>query len=119
MSRSSAEAEFRALALGICEGIWLQRALQELSIPITESMKMYCDNQSVLSIAKKPIHHDRTKHKEIDRHFVKEKIESGIISLLYISTGQQIADILTKAVHWKLFEEFKSKLGLINIYSLT
>ncbi|KAJ4703138.1 Retrovirus-related Pol polyprotein from transposon TNT 1-94 [Melia azedarach] len=116
VSRSSAEAEFRALAHGICEGIWLRRVLQELSIPVIEPMKMYCDNQSAISIAKNPVHHDRTKHVEIDRHFVKEKIESGIISLLYTSTCQQIADIFTKAVPRKSFEELNSKLGLINIY---
>ncbi|KAJ4700964.1 Retrovirus-related Pol polyprotein from transposon TNT 1-94 [Melia azedarach] len=96
------------------------RVLQELSIPVIEPMRMHCDNQSVISIAKNPIHHDRTKHVEIDRHFVKEKIESRIISLLYTSTCQQIANILTltKAVLRKSFEQLNSKLGLINIYSL-
>ena len=46
-------------------------------------MKMYCDNQATISISKNPIHHDRTKHMEIDRHFIKEKLEGGIISLMY------------------------------------
>ena len=118
VSRSSAEAEFRALSLGICEGIWLKRVLYELRVPVEGSMKMFCDNQSTISIAKNPVHHDRTKHVEIDRHFVKEKIEADIISLQYIPTNQQIADILTKAVPRKIFEDLNSKLGLLNIYNL-
>lgn len=118
VSRSSAEAEFRALSHGICEGIWLKRVLNELGIQIAESIKTFCDNQSAISIAKNPVHHDRTKHVEIDRHFVKEKIETGVISLINIETSQQVADILTKAVPRKIFDELKSKLGLLNIYNL-
>lgn len=81
-------------------------------------MKMLCDNQSAISIAKNPGHHDRTKHVEINRHFVKEKIEEDVISLLYIPTNQQVADILTKAVPRKTFEDLNSKLGLLNICNL-
>lgn len=116
VSRSSAEAEFRAMAHGICEGIWLRRVLQELKISDEEPMKMFCDNQSAISIAKNPVHHDRTKHVEIDRHFIKEKIEEGIIKMLYVPTSLQTADILTKALPRKVFDDLSSKLGLINIY---
>ncbi|RVX00154.1 Retrovirus-related Pol polyprotein from transposon RE1 [Vitis vinifera] len=98
VSRSSAEAEFRAMAHDICEGIWLRRVLKELKISDEEPMKMFCDNQSAISIAKNPVHHDRTKHVEIDRHFIKEKIEEGIIKMLYVPTCLQTADILTKAL---------------------
>ena len=72
---SSTKVEFRAMTDNICEGIWLKRLLVELRIPIEKSMKMSCDNQATISIAKNPIHHDRTKHVEIDHHFIKEKIE--------------------------------------------
>ncbi|RVW94806.1 Retrovirus-related Pol polyprotein from transposon RE1 [Vitis vinifera] len=75
VARSSAEAEFRAMAQGICEGIWLNRLLEELRVPLKHPMVLYCDNQVAISIAKNPVHHDRTKHVEIDRHFIKEKIE--------------------------------------------
>ena len=116
VSRSSAEAEFRAMAHGICEGMWLRRLLKELRIVVEEPMKVLCDNQSAISIAKNPVHHDRTKHVEIDRHFIKEKIEGGIIKLFHLPTSLQIADILTKALPRKNFEDLNSKLGLINIY---
>ncbi|RVW70809.1 Retrovirus-related Pol polyprotein from transposon TNT 1-94 [Vitis vinifera] len=66
VARSSAEAEFRAMAQGICEGIWLNRLLEELRVPLKHPMVLYCDNQAAISIAKNPVHHDRTKHVEID-----------------------------------------------------
>ena len=81
-------------------------------------MKVFCDNLAAISIAKNPAHHDRTKHVELDRHFIKEKAEEGIINLIYIPTHLQVADILTKALPRIKFEELTSKLGMINIYSL-
>ena len=66
VSRSSAEAEFRALALGICEGMLLQRLLNELGVTTGKPTKMFCDNQAAIRIAKNLVHHDRTKHIEID-----------------------------------------------------
>ncbi|RVW91109.1 Retrovirus-related Pol polyprotein from transposon RE1 [Vitis vinifera] len=78
VARSSAEVEFRAMTQGICEGIWLNRLLEELQVPLKHPMVLYCDNQAAISIAKNPVHHDRTKHVEIDRHFIKEKIEEGV-----------------------------------------
>ena len=105
------------MALGICDGIWLERLMRELGILTSEPMKAFCDNQSPINIAKNLVHHDRTKHVEIDRHFIKEKIENGTVSLLYTPTSQQIADILTKALPRKNFEDLSTKLGLINIYA--
>ena len=116
VSRSSAEAEFRALAQGICEGIWLKRLLEELRVPNATPIELLCDNQATISIAKNPVHHDRTKHVEIGRHFIKEKIEMEVIKLNYVPTNSQIADIFTKALPRTQFEVLCSKLGMINIY---
>lgn len=66
VARSSAKAKFRALAQGICEGIWLVRVLKELQVKSDEPMKMFCDNMAAISIAKNLVHHDRTKHVELD-----------------------------------------------------
>ena len=117
VSRSSADAEFKAMAHGFCEGIWLKRLLQELQINITEPVLVLCDNQSAISIAKNPVHHDRTKHVEIDRHFIKEKLEEGVFKLIYTPTSNQVADILTKTLSRRIFDELSYKLALNNIFN--
>ncbi|KAG8497290.1 hypothetical protein CXB51_008531 [Gossypium anomalum] len=117
VARSSAESEYRALSHGICEGIWLQRLMGELKLSYTKPITLYCDNQAAVSIAHNPVHHDRTKHVEIDRHFITEKINKGEICVSYLPTRQQVADVLTKSLSRKMFEEIMGKLGLINIYS--
>ncbi|RVW38442.1 Retrovirus-related Pol polyprotein from transposon TNT 1-94 [Vitis vinifera] len=104
-------------AQGICEGIWLNRLLEELRVPLKHPMVLYCDNQAAISIAKNPVHHDRTKHVEIDRHFIKEKIEEGVFKVSYTPTNCQTADILTKALARVNFEDLTEKLGMINIYN--
>ncbi|RVX20036.1 Retrovirus-related Pol polyprotein from transposon RE2 [Vitis vinifera] len=117
VARSSAETEFRAMTQGICEGIWLNRLLEELRVPLKHPMVLYCDNQAAISIAKNPVHHDRTKHVEIDRHFIKEKIEEGVFKVSYTPTNCQTANILTKALARVNFEDLTEKLGMINIYN--
>ena len=116
VARSSAEAEFRAMAHGICEGIWLQRMLKELSMPSEHAMNILCDNKAAISIAKNPVHHDRTKHVEIDRHFIKEKIDDRSITLEFTPSSQQTADILTKGLSRLNYENLSSKLGMIDIH---
>ena len=96
MARSSAEAEFWVIALGVCEGLQL-KCVMELQISSEFQSKMFCDNQATISIPHNPIHHDRTKHVEIDQHFIKEKVENGEFLLQYMPTKLQTANILTKA----------------------
>ena len=117
VSKSSAESEYRALSLGICEGIWVVRLLKELGIPINAPIKMWCDSMAALKIASNPVQHDRTKHVEIDRHFIREKIEAKVIDLSYIPSGKQVADVMTKPLVKAKFDGLTSKLGMINIYS--
>lgn len=119
VARSSAEAEYRAMAHGVCEMLWLKRVLEELKRPIELPMRLYCDNQAAISIAHNPVQHDRTKHIEIDRHFIKEKLEGGIICMPFVPSAQQIADILTKGLLRPNFELLTSKLDMINIYAPT
>jgi len=74
VSRSSAEAEFRSMALGIYELLWIKIIIKDLRIKWEEPMRLYCDNKSAIGIAHNPVQHDTTKHVEVDRHFIKEKI---------------------------------------------
>ena len=78
---------------------------------------MYCDNKAAIGIANNPVQHNRMKHVEIDRHFIKEKLESGIICMSFVTTGQQIADVLTKSLSRLGFETLVNKLDMINIYA--
>jgi len=104
--------------LGICEGTWLKRVLNELKIRAADPIRILCDNQSAITIAKNPVHHDRTKHVEIDRHSISRKIENKSITLNYVPSRQQAANILTKALFRPNLTELNSILGLENIYRL-
>ena len=79
-------------------------------------IKIYYDNKAAISIAGNPVHHDRTKHIEIDRHFISEKVDKEIVQLVYVPTKSQTANILTKALPGTNFEELNYKLGL-HIYN--
>jgi hypothetical protein len=74
--------------------VWIKKFLEDLKILHSSSMKVYCDNKKVISIAHNSILHDKTKHEEIDKHFIKEKINSGMICMLYVPTTEQVVDIL-------------------------
>ena len=63
------------------------------------------------------VQHDRTKHVEIDRHFIKEKLREGLICTPFVKTGDQLADILTKGIASKLFYHILSKLGMRDIFA--
>ncbi|KAK4254159.1 hypothetical protein QN277_020331 [Acacia crassicarpa] len=119
VARSSAEAEYRAVALGICEAIWIKRTLEDLKRCINLPINVYCDNMAAINIAHNPVQHDRTKHVEIDRHFIREKVDKGIVDLRYIPSKEQTADILTKGLSKDGFKYLISKLNLIDIYSPT
>ena len=90
--------------------------MSEMRMPLMIPMKLYCDNKAAISIAHNLVQHDRTKHVEIDRHFIKEKIEVGLINLSHVSSSNQVADILTKGLVGHQFKEFISKLGMKDIY---
>nr|KYP49740.1 Copia protein [Cajanus cajan] len=117
VSRSSAEAKYRALAQGTCEAQWLLYLLHDLCIDHPKVVVIYCDNQSAFHIANNPVFHERTKHIEMDCHLVRDKVQSGTLHLLPISTQDQIADILTKPLHLGPFQTLHHKLGMLNIHS--
>ncbi|WVY96778.1 hypothetical protein V8G54_028929 [Vigna mungo] len=117
VSRSSSEAEYRSLASTVCEIQWLTYLLNDLHVAHTSPVLIYCDNQSAIQIASNQVFHERTKHIDIDCHIVREKVVSGLIKLLPISTTMQLADILTKPLPPPTFQLLHSKLGLQNIYA--
>lgn len=94
--RSSAEAEYRALAATTCEIIWLTSLLHELQVPILSPALLYCDNEAAIHIATNLSFHERIKHIELDCHFVRKKVSTGSIRLLPIRSHLQLADAFTK-----------------------
>ncbi|PON70048.1 hypothetical protein TorRG33x02_258020, partial [Trema orientale] len=109
VARSSAEAEFKAMALGVCELLWLK-------ITWEGPMKLYCDNNSAINIAHSLVQHDHTKHVEVDIHFIKEKLESGLICTSFVSSEKQLADVLTKGLNGSVFQSVITKLRMDNIH---
>jgi hypothetical protein len=116
VSRSSTEAEYRALSFASCELQWLLYLLKDLHVDCVKPAVLYWDNHSAIHIASNPVFHERTKHLEIDCHFVRDKVQEGIFKLLPLSTKSQVADFFTKALPPKLFGSFISKLSMVNIY---
>ena len=116
VARSSAEAEYRAMASTASELIWLKQLLKDMNIEFTQPMKMYCDNNSARHIALNPVFHERTKHIEVDCHFIREKVQAKEIETPYIRSEDQLADIFTKGLDPKQFDKIIDKLGLYDIY---
>ena len=79
VARSSAEAEYRGMALGICEVLWLRQLLEDLGYPPKQLIQVYCDNKAACDIAYNSVQHDRTKNIYIDKHFIKEKLNDRLI----------------------------------------
>ena len=61
-------------------------------------IQVYCDNQATINIVNNPVYHDRTKHIEIDRHFIREKLDEGLFQISYVKSVDQLADVLTKGI---------------------
>ena len=113
VSRSSAEAEYRGVANVTAECCWLRHLLTELSVPVDKATIVYCDNVSACYLSENPVHHGRTKHVELDVHFVREKVAVGDVRVLHVPTQHQLADIMTKGLSSVLFEGFRSSLSIV------
>lgn len=81
VSRSSTEAEYRAMATTIAEVVWIQQLLRDLHVPCFDAPLLHCDNISAMALATNPVLHSKAKRIEIDCHFVRERIQQGTIQL--------------------------------------
>lgn len=113
VSRSSTESEYKAIADTVAELIWLKSLLQELGLN-SKAPTLWCDNLGATYLTANPVFHARTKHVEVDYHFVREQVTQGKLNVKFISTDDQIADIFTKPLSSQRFEFLRSKLQIAN-----
>ncbi|GKB37360.1 ribonuclease H-like domain-containing protein [Tanacetum coccineum] len=112
LSRSGAEAEYRGVANAVAETCWLRNLLRELHTPLSSATLVYCDNVSTVYLSANPVQHQRTKHIEIDIHFVRDLVVAGQVRVLHVPSRYQFADIFTKRLPSALFGEFHTSLSV-------
>lgn len=115
VSLSTTEAEYISLSLSVKEVLWLQCLLYDICDFQVKPTTMFIDNQSAIRLCHNPEFHKRTKHIDIKYHFVREKFQEGFINVEYVSTKDQLADILTKALSKVTFEYLRNEIGMTKI----
>jgi hypothetical protein len=111
-SRSSTEAEYKALDNAAAEVMWVQKLLRELRVSHPFAAQLWCDNIGATYLTANPVFHARTKHIEIDFHFVREQVAKKLLDIRFIHTGDQIADGFTKPLTERLLIKFRNNLNL-------
>jgi hypothetical protein len=96
----------------VAEASWLRQLLHELCSPLQRATLVYCDNVSAVYLSTNPVQHQRTKHVEIDLHFVHECVAAGDVRVLSVPTTLQFADIFTKGLPSSVFLDFRSSLNI-------
>ena len=112
VSRSSTEAEYKALANATAELLWIQKLLTEIGIHHPPRARLWCDNLGATYLSANTVFHARTKHIEIDFHFVRERVAQKLLDVRFISTGDQVADGFTKAPPVVKLRKFRDNLNL-------
>ncbi|GJX92716.1 ribonuclease H-like domain-containing protein [Tanacetum coccineum] len=112
LSRSSAEAEYRGVANAVSETSWIRNLLRELHTLLFTTTLVYCDNVGAVYMSANPVQHQRTKHTEIDIHFVRDKVAACHVRVLHVLSRFQYADIFTKGLPYSLFADFRSSLSV-------
>ena len=114
VSKSSTEAEYRAMSAACSKIIWMCGLLIELGFSQAQPTPLHADNTSAIQIAANPVYHERTKHIEVDCHSIRDAYDRRVISLPHISTSVQIADILTKTLARQRHNFLLGKLMLVD-----
>ncbi|XP_019262483.1 PREDICTED: uncharacterized protein LOC109240315 [Nicotiana attenuata] len=115
ISLSSAESEYRSMRRVTAEITWLVRLLADLSAPPTLPVPLHSDSQAAIHIARNPVFHERTKHVELDCHFVRQQFLAGLISLSFVPSKDQVADLFTKPLSGISHTNIMRKLGVLSL----
>ena len=115
---STAEAEYIASSSATQEAIWLRQLTSDLKLKVDAPNEIVEDNQDAIALAKNPVGHKRTKHIDIQYHFIREAVQAGIIGLTYYPSKDMVADIFTKPLPKVQFENLKKQLGLLSLTTI-
>jgi len=108
---STAEVEYIAAGSSCSQLVWMKQLLKEYNVE-QNVLTSYCDNLSAINISKNHIQHSRTKHIDIRHNFIRDLVEEKVVTLEHVDTKEQLADIFTKALNAKQFENLRGKLGI-------
>ena len=109
---SSTEAEYIALCSAAQETVWLRKLFADVDMAQPEPTTVYEDNQGAICLSKNPTNHSRTKHIDVKYHYIRGMVETGIMKVDYVSTGDMVADTLTKALPRPSFEKHRLAMGV-------
>lgn len=112
ISTSTAEAEYVAQCQASKQLIWAGRLLQQLGFRDGGPIELRCDNQGAIALIKNPENHSRTKHIDVQYHYVREVVEDGLIQISYLPTTEMAADIRTKPLTKAVFQRGVALLGM-------
>lgn len=115
VSRSSSESEYRSIANATADLIWLDSLCKELEISIQTPHQLWCDNTSAIALTSNPVFHARTKHIEVDVHFIREKVASKFVEIGHVAGVDQVANIFTKPLTTKRFCSLCQRLCLLGV----
>ncbi|XP_019154689.1 PREDICTED: uncharacterized protein LOC109151225 [Ipomoea nil] len=113
-ARSSTEAEYKGLADVAAEVTWVMSLLGELGLQSRNPATLWCDNLGATYMCANPVFHARTKHVEIDYHFIRDKVSTGEFLVNFVSTKDQLADIFTKPLASARFSSLRDKLNVVS-----
>ncbi|CAL9029449.1 unnamed protein product [Prunus brigantina] len=112
IDRRSTEAEYRGIALAAAELVYISKLFKDIGLYLADPPTLWCDNQSAMALASNPVFHARTKHIEVDYHFIRELVLLGYVRLKFVSSSYQLADIFTKSLSTARFQFLCSKLSV-------
>ncbi|KAH9785453.1 retrovirus-related pol polyprotein from transposon RE1 [Citrus sinensis] len=113
VARSSTESEYRALSTACAEIVWIQALIGELKLKCSQIPIIWCDNNGAAALATNPVYHARTKHIELDVHFIREKVTSKQVEIKYVPNEWNIADVLTNLMAYSFFNYYRDKLNVV------
>nr|GEV52202.1 hypothetical protein [Tanacetum cinerariifolium] len=109
--KSTSGAEYESLSACCAQVLWMRTQLTDYGFHF-DKIPMYCDTKAAIAISCNPVQHSRSKHINVRYHFIKEKVEKGIIELFFVETKYQLADLFTKALPGERFKYLVRRLGM-------